>query len=76
MIFSAETDHLLENAKGKLLKKGADIVVANDVTMEGAGFDTDTNIVTIIDRDGNVTPYDKMPKIEVADAIIDTLKKL
>lgn len=76
VIFSAETDHLLENAKGKLLKKGADLVVANDVTMEGAGFDTDTNIVTIIDRAGNVHPYEKMPKIEVADAILDTLKTL
>ena len=76
VIFSAETDHLLENAKGKLIKKGADLVVANDVTMEGAGFDTDTNIVTIIDRSGKVTPYEKMPKIEVADAILDTLKTL
>lgn len=76
VIFSAETDHLLENAKGKLLKKGADLVVANDVTMEGAGFDTDTNIVTIIDRAGNVHPYEKMPKIEVADAILDALKTL
>ena len=76
VIFSAETDHLLENAKGKLIKKGADLVVANDVTKEGAGFETDTNIVTIIDKAGAVRPYDKMPKIEVADAILDYLKKL
>lgn len=76
VIFSAETENLLENAKGKLLKKGADLVVANDVTQEGAGFFADTNIVTLIDRAGNVTPFDKMPKIEVADAILDALKKV
>ena len=76
VIFSAETENLLENAKGKLLKKGADLVVANDVTKEGAGFFADTNIVTLIDRAGNVTPFDKMPKIEVADAILDALKKV
>ncbi len=76
VIFSAETENLLENAKGKLFKKGADLVVANDVTKEGAGFFADTNIVTLIDRAGNVTPFDKMPKIEVADAILDALKKV
>lgn len=76
VIFSAETECLLENAKGKLERKGADLVVANDVTMEGAGFDTDTNIVTLIDRAGKSVSLDKMPKIEVADAILDALKTL
>ena len=76
VIFSAETEHLLETAQGKLISKGADLVVANDVTQEGAGFDTDTNIVTLIDRSGAVLPLEKMPKIEVADAILDALKKL
>lgn len=76
VIFSAETERLLENAKGKLERKGADLVVANDVTMEGAGFDTDTNIVTLIDRAGKSVSLDKMPKIEVADAILDALKTL
>ena len=74
VIFSAETENLLENAKGKLLKKNADLVVANDVTQEGAGFNTDTNVVTLIDRAGNVRSFDKMPKIEVADVILDALK--
>ncbi|MCR4725770.1 MAG: bifunctional phosphopantothenoylcysteine decarboxylase/phosphopantothenate--cysteine ligase CoaBC [Clostridia bacterium] len=73
-IFSAETENLLENARGKLLKKNADLVVANDVTKEGAGFNTDTNIVTIIEKTGEVTPYEKMPKIAVADVILDRLK--
>lgn len=76
VIFSAETERLLENAKGKLERKNADLVVANDVTMEGAGFGTDTNIVTLIDRAGQVTPLEKMPKIQVADAILDALKGL
>ena len=76
VIFSAETERLLENAKGKLERKGADLVVANDVTMEGAGFDTDTNIVTLIDRAGKSVSLDKMPKIEVADAILDALRTL
>ncbi len=74
VIFSAETENLLQNAKGKLIKKNADLVVANDVTQEGAGFNTDTNVVTLIDREGNVKSYDKMPKIEVADVILDALK--
>ena len=76
VIFSAETEHLLDNASGKLLRKNADLVVANDVTQEGAGFDTDTNIVTMIDRTGRVIPLEKMPKIEVADKLLDILKTL
>jgi len=76
VIFSAETERLLENAKGKLEKKQADLVVANDVTMEGAGFGSDTNIVTFIDRTGKITPLEKMPKIQVADALLDVLKTL
>ena len=76
VIFSAETENLLENAKGKLARKNADLVVANDVTAEGAGFGTDTNIVTMLDGKGGVYPLEKMPKIEVADAILDRLKSL
>ena len=76
VIFSAETENLIENAKGKLVKKNADLVVANDVTQEGAGFNVDTNVVTLIDRTGAVRPYEKMPKIEVADVILDALKNL
>jgi len=73
VIFSAETNDLLQNATGKLFKKNADLVVANDVTTEGAGFGVDTNVVTMIDRQGGVYPYEKMSKIEVADAILDRL---
>ena len=72
VIFCAETENLIENAKAKLLKKNADMVVANDVTKEGAGFDTDTNIVTIIDKNGE-TAYDIMSKQAVANVILDRL---
>ena len=52
--FAAETNDLIENAKGKIKKKNLDFIVANDLTKQGAGFGTDTNIVKIIDKDGNM----------------------
>ncbi len=69
--FAAETDRLAENARGKLARKGADMIVANDVTQEGAGFDTDTNIVTLFLRDGRELPLPKLSKFEVANRILD-----
>lgn len=75
VIFSAETENLLKNAKGKLAKKNADLAVANDVTREGAGFFVDTNAATIIDRDGNVQEYGVMPKTELADIILSAVAK-
>src|SRR5216684_8283210 len=48
--FAAETEHVAENARQKLAAKNADMIVANDVTAEGAGFDHDTNIVTLFAR--------------------------
>ena len=71
VVFCAETQNLIESAKDKLKSKNADVVVANDVTLEGAGFDTDTNIVTIITRDGKSKSLPKMTKAEVADVILD-----
>jgi phosphopantothenoylcysteine decarboxylase / phosphopantothenate---cysteine ligase len=69
--FAAETDHVAENARGKLARKGADMIVANDVTQEGAGFDIDTNIVTLFLRDGREIPLPKLTKLEVANRILD-----
>ena len=69
--FAAETSNLLENAASKLQEKGLDMIVANDVTQEGAGFDADTNIVTLIFPGGQVTPLEKMSKLDVAHAILD-----
>jgi len=74
--FAAETDHLAENARHKLAAKGADIIVANDVTQEGAGFDTDTNIVTLFLRDGREIALPKMPKFDVANRILDHVAEL
>ena len=73
IIFSAETENLISNAKKKLTAKNADIVVANDVTQEGAGFDVDTNIATIISKDKTVS-YDKMSKRDLADVILDWIR--
>lgn len=69
--FAAETGHLLENAAAKLREKKLDLIVANDVTQEGAGFDSDTNIVTLIFPDGHVKPIEKMPKLDVANMVLD-----
>jgi len=69
--FAAETESVAENARQKLARKGADIIVANDVTQEGAGFDTDTNIVTLFIHDGREIPLPKMNKLVVANHILD-----
>ncbi len=74
--FAAETEDLLENARKKLKSKQLDFIVANDVTMEGAGFATDTNIVTIISKSGQVFSLPKMSKDEVAGAILDEVVKI
>ena len=74
--FAAETSALAENARSKLARKGADMIVANDVTQEGAGFDTDTNIVTIFTRDGRELPLPKLAKFEVANRILDRVLEL
>lgn len=69
--FAAETDRVLESARAKLASKGADIMVANDVTQEGAGFDTETNIVTLVFRDGRELALPKLSKLEVAHRVLD-----
>src|SRR5580658_1943225 len=74
--FAAETSAVAENARGKLARKGADMVVANDVTQEGAGFDADTNIVTIYSRDGREMSLPKMSKLEVANRILDRVLEI
>lgn len=68
--FSAETGDRIDRARMKMQRKKMDMIVFNDVSQEGAGFDTDTNVVTIIDKD-NEYPLPKMTKPEVADAIFD-----
>ncbi len=74
--FAAETDHVAENARKKLAAKNADLIVANDVTAEGAGFDADTNVVTLFARDGRDLALPKMSKSEVAQRILDEVLRL
>jgi len=73
--FAAETNDVEDNARGKLARKNADLVVANDVTRPGAGFGTDTNIVTLVTKDA-FEPLEQMSKREVADAILDRVSAL
>ena len=75
VVFSAETENLVENATAKLLKKNADMVVANDVTQEGAGFNVDTNVATLItNTDTLALPI--MTKVELANKILDKVNTL
>ncbi|MDR6227228.1 bifunctional phosphopantothenoylcysteine decarboxylase/phosphopantothenate--cysteine ligase CoaBC [Desmospora profundinema] len=68
--FAAETDQVEEHARAKLSKKNMDLVVANDVSKPGAGFDGDTNIVTVWDADGEVLRLPQMAKTEVARRLV------
>lgn len=70
--FAAETNDVLANAQKKLEKKNLDLIVANDVTVPGAGFDVDTNLVTLISRDGLET-LPMMQKSQVAHALLDKI---
>jgi len=74
--FAAETDQVTENARKKLETKNADLIVANDVTAAGAGFDGDTNIVTILSRDGRDLALPRLGKAEVAERILDEVLRV
>ena len=74
--FSMETENLLENSRKKLEKKNADLIVANDLSKEGAGFGTDTNIVTLINSSGQIKELPLMSKYDVSNAILDEIINL
>lgn len=74
--FAAETQNLLENAREKVVKKNLDMIVANDVTAAGAGFNADTNIVKFLFPDGSVSSLEQMPKTAVAEKLLDTVMQL
>jgi phosphopantothenoylcysteine decarboxylase/phosphopantothenate--cysteine ligase len=71
--FAAETEELIANAEKKLTDKNLDVVVANNVTEAGGGFDVDTNVATILDRRGGRRALPLMSKDELADEILDHL---
>ncbi len=74
--FAAETSDLTVHAQAKLTAKGLDLIVANDVTIEGAGFGSDQNAATLIDRQGVMTELPLMPKRALADAILNRAHEL
>ena len=74
--FAAETENLIDYANKKLVEKNLDMIVANNVAIEGAGFSVDTNIATFINRAGEIENLDKMSKSELADKIILRLVNL
>jgi len=74
--FAAETEELKENALKKLKNKNLDMIVANDVTSPGAGFEVETNQVKVINRKGEVIEFPLMTKRELSDKILDEIAKL
>ena len=74
--FAVETDNLIEYATKKMTEKNMDLVVANDITQPGAGFQSETNIVKILDRDGGAEDLPIMDKMEVASRILDRILEL
>ena len=71
--FAAETERLVEQAAAKMAAKQVDLMVANDVTAPGSGFEVDTNRAVLITPDGTARELPQMPKIQLADAIWDTV---
>ncbi|MFQ5861101.1 MAG: bifunctional phosphopantothenoylcysteine decarboxylase/phosphopantothenate--cysteine ligase CoaBC [Dehalococcoidia bacterium] len=74
--FAAETKDLEQNAQAKLASKGLHLIVGNDVTAPGSGFEADTNRVVIIDREGHVERLPLLPKSEVAHRVLDRVVRL
>jgi phosphopantothenoylcysteine decarboxylase / phosphopantothenate---cysteine ligase len=74
--FAAETTDVVPNARKKLTAKDLDLIVANDITAEGAGFDHDTNVVTLLSRDGRDLALPKLSKSDVAQRILDEIVRL
>ncbi len=74
--FAAETDDVINHAKEKLTRKSLDMLVANDITIKGAGFSGDTNIITVIKPGGYIKEYPKATKQQVADFILDEASAL
>ncbi|MCH8990072.1 MAG: bifunctional phosphopantothenoylcysteine decarboxylase/phosphopantothenate--cysteine ligase CoaBC, partial [Chloroflexi bacterium] len=74
--FAAESENMVQNAKAKVGSKNLDLIVANDITAEGSGFGSDTNKVTIIDRDLAVEELPLLSKYDVSNRILDRVKAL
>lgn len=71
--FAAETENVLENGKGKLASKNLDYIIVNDVTDPGGGFGSDTNVVTLMSKNGTAKSYASMPKKELATVLLEAI---
>ena len=74
--FAAESENLVNNAAAKVKSKSLDLIAANDITSEGSGFGTDTNRVTLIDRDMNAEELPLLTKYDVGNRILDRVARL
>ncbi len=74
--FAAESHDVVESARRKLARKGCDLIVANDISRDGSGFDVDTNAVTLVSPGGEVEALPPLPKQEVAGRLLDRVAKL
>ena len=74
--FALETDHGVEHARNKLKTKNLDLIVLNSLEEQGAGFGTNTNRVTMIDRSGKMEPYELKPKHQVAADLVERVIKM
>ncbi len=74
--FAAETENIIEHAVDKLKRKNLDLIVANNVAEQGIGFGSEQNEVTIIDRSGATKQVPRLSKDEIANIILDSVKKL
>jgi len=69
--FAAESENVIENAKKKIKSKNFDLIICNDISQKDAGFKSDTNIVSMISKDGTIEHYEKMLKKDIAKIILD-----
>jgi phosphopantothenoylcysteine decarboxylase/phosphopantothenate--cysteine ligase len=73
--FALETNNEIENSKAKLISKNADIMVLNSLQDKGAGFESDTNKITILDANNNLSSFELKAKVEVAEDIVNYIEK-
>jgi len=72
--FAAESENVIQSAQEKLKQKNLDLIVANDISAPGIGFQSDSNQVTFIDKDGTIDPLPRLSKREIADKLLDRIK--
>jgi phosphopantothenoylcysteine decarboxylase/phosphopantothenate--cysteine ligase len=71
--FAAESENVVQSAQEKLKKKNLDLIVANDISAPGIGFQSDSNQVTLIDKEGNIDSLPRLSKREIADVLLDSV---